>query len=107
MDRCFVYITTANAEEARRIGRALVQGRLAACANVHDRIASIYWWEGAVQEDEEAVLIAKTREDLVPALTEKVKALHSYDCPCVVAWPLTAGNAAFLDWIAGETREPA
>src|SRR3546814_12850266 len=62
MTACFVYITASNAEEARRIGRSLVEARLAACANVHERITSIYWWEGAVQEGEEAVLVAKTRE---------------------------------------------
>src|SRR3546814_6875352 len=77
MTACFVYITASNAEEARRIGRSLVEARLAACANVHERITSIYWWEGAVQEGEEAVLVAKTREDLLDEPTEKVRAVHS------------------------------
>ena len=103
MSACFIYVTASDSEEARRIGRALVEARLAACANVIDRVTSVYWWQGEVQEDDEAVLIAKTREDLVDDLTAKVKELHSYECPCVVALPVTGGNAEFLDWIAAET----
>lgn len=103
MSACFVYVTASDGDEARRIGRALVEARLAACANVLGEITSIYWWEGEVQEGGEIALIAKTRTELVPALTEKVKALHSYSCPCVVAWPLTAGNKSFLDWVLSET----
>jgi periplasmic divalent cation tolerance protein len=103
MTNCLVYMTAASKDEALAIGTALVEQRLAACANVIDGMISVYRWEGKVQHDAEAVLIAKTREELVPALTEKVKALHSYTCPCVVALPITGGNGAFLDWIAAET----
>jgi periplasmic divalent cation tolerance protein len=103
MANCLVYMTAASKEEARAIGTALVEERLAACANVIGGMISIYRWEGKVQHDDEAVLIAKTREELVPALTEKVKALHSYACPCVVALPIAGGNGEFLDWIAAET----
>lgn len=106
MDTCLVYITASGSEEARRIGRALVAARLAACANVYSAISSIYWWEGEVQEDTEAVLIAKTRKELVPALSDKVREVHSYDCPCIVALPIAGGNPAFLDWIETETRIP-
>ncbi len=104
MTQKLIYITTGSAEEAKRIGRALVEERLAACANVLGAVTSYYWWQGALQEDGEAALIAKTRADLVDRLVERVKALHSYDCPCVVAVPIEAGNPAFLDWIEAETR---
>lgn len=107
MSACFVYITTGDAAEARRIGRVLVEERLAACANVHQPVTSIYRWQGAVEEDSEAALIAKTMQERLPALVERVTALHSYDCPCVVSWPLSGGNPAFLDWIAAETATPA
>lgn len=107
MKGCFVYITASDKEEARRLAHALVENRLAACANVFDGMTSVYRWDGAVQESGEAVLIAKTREDLVPALTEKVQELHSYDCPCVVSLALTGGSADFLAWIAAETVDPA
>lgn len=104
MAQRLIYITAASADEARAIGRALVEERLAACANVLGPITSFYWWDGAVQEDGETALVAKTREDLVEALVERVKELHSYDCPCIVALPIEGGNPAFLDWIEAETR---
>ena len=98
-----IYITTDGPDEARAIGRALVEARLAACVNIIDPMVSIYRWEGKVAEGRETVLIAKTRAALVGALTEKVRALHSYDCPCVVALPVDGGNPAFLAWIGAET----
>jgi len=101
-----VYITAKDRDEARRIGRQLVDERLAACANVIDGVESIYWWDGAVREESEAALVVKTKEALVPQLIERVKALHSYDCPCIVALPILDGNPAFLQWIADETRAP-
>jgi periplasmic divalent cation tolerance protein len=99
-----IYITAGSVEEAKAIGRALVEERLAACANVLGEVHSYYWWEGVLQEDSEASLVAKTTEALVAPLVERVKALHSYDCPCVVALPIEAGNPDFLDWIEAETR---
>jgi periplasmic divalent cation tolerance protein len=103
MDRQLIYITASSDEEARTIARALVEERLAACANILGQIRSIYWWEGELQEDAEVALIVKSTADLVPRLVDRVKALHSYDCPCVVALPIAAGNAGFLEWIGAET----
>ena len=103
MDFHLIYMTASSRDEARKIGRALVEERLAACANVIDGMESIYWWQGKLTEDREAVLIAKTRAELLPALTERVKALHSYSTPCVVALPILAGNAGYLAWLAAET----
>ena len=99
-----IYITTENKVEAERIGRILVEERLAACVNIIDGMNSIYRWEGKLIQDTETVLIAKTVQDKVSALTERVKALHSYDCPCVVALPIHDGNESFLNWVAGEVR---
>lgn len=103
MAACFCYMTVGSREEGLRIGRALVEERLAACANLLDGMTSIYRWEGAIEEEAEVVLIAKTRTELVPRLVERVKALHSYDVPCVVTLPIADGNPAFLEWIAAET----
>jgi periplasmic divalent cation tolerance protein len=103
MTACLVYITASNAAEAEHIGRALVEARLAACANVHPSVTSIYRWQGKIETESETVLIAKTRESLVDALTEKVVSLHEYDCPCIVAVPIAGGHQAFLDWIVDET----
>ena len=99
-----IYITAASQDEALTIGRAVVEARLAACANVFPGITSVYWWEGSRQEGSEAALILKTRQDLVDQVVAKVKELHSYECPCVVALPIVGGNKDFLDWIAKETR---
>ena len=100
---CLVYMTAETAEEARSLGRMLVEARLAACANVIANMVPIYWWEGQVEEGSEAVLIAKTRRDLLDQVIKLVKERHSYDCPCVVAVPIDSGNPAFLDWIVAET----
>jgi periplasmic divalent cation tolerance protein len=104
MTLTMIYITTPSPQEALRIGRAVVADRLAACANVLPGITSVYRWQGEVQEEGETALILKTRSDLVERLTARVKELHSYDCPCVVALPIAGGNPDFLQWIAEETR---
>jgi len=104
MNHRFVYVTTASREEARAIGRALVEERLVACVNILDGVSSLYWWKGEIQDDREAVLIAKTTSARMPQVIERVKALHSYEVPCVVSLPILEGNPAFLEWIARETR---
>jgi periplasmic divalent cation tolerance protein len=107
MEFRLIYMTAGSRDEAKAIGRALVEERLAACANVIDGMESIYWWQGKLTEEREAVLIAKTRADLVPALTGRVRALHSYTVPCVVALPLVDGNPAYLAWLETETERQA
>ena len=98
-----VYMTAGSGEEARKIAGELVASRLAACANIIDGMRSVYRWEGRIQEDREVVLIAKTTEERLAALTDTVRRLHSYDCPCVVAIPVSGGNTAFLEWVTAET----
>jgi periplasmic divalent cation tolerance protein len=66
-------------------------------------MSSIYWWDGAVQEARETVMLLKTRRSRLDALIARIRELHSYDCPCIVAVPVTAGDPAFLAWIANET----
>ncbi len=100
----FIYMTAGSRDEARKIGKELVAAGLAACVNILDNMNSFYKWQGEIQDDTEVVIIAKTTEDRVPALIEKVKALHSYDCPCIVAIPVSGGNQAFLDWVAAEVK---
>lgn len=104
MQPVFLYITAASTEEAATLARTLVEERLAACVNILGAIASFYWWEGAVQQGAETALIAKTRDDLIDAVTERIKSLHGYTCPCVVALPVAGGNEDFLAWIGEETK---
>ena len=101
---CMVYMTAADEDEAARIGRALVEARLAACVNIIPGMRSFYRWQGEVRDDREVVMIAKSRRTLVDALVARVKELHGYECPCVVALPIKGGNRDFLDWIAAETE---
>jgi periplasmic divalent cation tolerance protein len=103
MPAMFVYVTASSREEALNIGRTLVGERLAACANIFDGVSSIYWWQGRLIEEGEVSLILKSTSDLIPALITRVKQLHSYDCPCVVALPIAQGNPDYLDWIDKET----
>ncbi|MCW2236800.1 divalent-cation tolerance protein CutA [Azospirillum canadense] len=102
-DVVFAYITAGSPEEARRIGRALVEERLAACTNILDGMTSIYRWQGAVEEATESVLIAKTRAALFEPLAARVRELHSYDVPCVVELKVGRGNPAYLDWLRDGT----
>jgi periplasmic divalent cation tolerance protein len=104
MAQSLLYITTENENEARTIARALVESRVVACANILPGVSSLYWWDGEVQEGAETVLILKTRENLVSEVVERVKSLHSYDCPCIVSFDITNGNKDFLNWIDKETR---
>jgi periplasmic divalent cation tolerance protein len=99
-----IYMTAGTADEARMIGEALVAEKLAACVNLIEGMMSIYRWQGNIQRDTETVMIAKTTEDRVAALTERVKALHSYDCPCVMSIAIDGGNPEFMNWINGQIK---
>ncbi|HYD32378.1 MAG TPA: divalent-cation tolerance protein CutA [Azospirillaceae bacterium] len=105
MELIFVYITAGSVDEARRIGRALVEERLAACVNLLPGMTSIYPWEGRIEEGGEVVMIAKTRAELFDPLAARVRALHSYTVPCIIELPLGRGNPAYLDWLVAETAE--
>jgi periplasmic divalent cation tolerance protein len=100
-----LYITVANFDEAAKLARGLVEARLAACANILGEIRSVYWWQGKIEEGGEVALIAKTRADLVEECIAKVKELHSYSCPCVIALPIMEGNPPYLEWLAAETTQ--
>jgi len=103
-EACFVYMTAGSKEEASSIGRCLVEEKLAACVNIIDGMTSIYRWEGKLESASETVLIAKTMSETVEALTERVTALHSYDCPCIVKVALQGGNQDFLSWIEAQVN---
>jgi len=99
-----VYATAANRAEAERLAGALIEAKAAACVNILGPITSIYEWKGQVERSEEYALIAKTTEAGWPDVERIMRAHHSYECPCMVAWPLGAGHAPFLDWVRGQVR---
>ncbi len=100
-----VYITCANVAEAERIGAQLVTERLAACVNIIPAVKSIYWWEGAVTRGEEAVVIAKTLAAKIPLLNDRVRSLHSYATPAIVAVPLLYVDRDFARWLEAELAQ--
>ncbi len=99
------FTTAPELETARRIARALVEERLAACVNLVPGVTSIYRWEGALQEDAEVLLVVKTRADRLGALAERLRVLHPYALPELVAWAPDGGSAPYLAWVCAETEE--
>ncbi|TVU48142.1 hypothetical protein EJB05_07768 [Eragrostis curvula] len=126
-----VYVTVPNREAGKKLSQSIISEKLAACVNIVpgefwnrmsfclcylvvkyteaaltlSGIESVYWWEGKVQTDAEELLVIKTRESLLDALTEHVKANHEYDVPEVIALPINGGNTKYLEWIKNSTRE--
>lgn len=101
---CVVYVTVSSEAEAAQIANCLVQEHLAACVNRIGPIQSTYLWQGEVHHDPEYLLMIKTRSSLVDQLAERVKTLHSYDLPEVIALPIQGGLPAYLNWIHAETQ---
>ena len=100
-----VFITAPSKEIGKEIASALVEGKLAACVNILGPINSIYTWEGKICDDEEVLLIAKSRLGLFEShLIPAVKAIHPYEIPEIIALPVTMGLHSYLDWVLGETR---
>ncbi|TFI59052.1 divalent-cation tolerance protein CutA [Sphingomonas parva] len=100
-----VYATFASHEEAERVARALVEERLAACANIFGTCRSIYRWEGRIADGEETAALFKTAADRADALIARLAELHSYDLPAAVAWPIAASTPGFAKWVLDETAQ--
>lgn len=107
MDQYIIVLITASSEdEAAKIGKDLVDSRLAACVNFVKNIRSIYRWKGNVEDENEVLMIVKTRQSLFNNVTQKVKALHSYSVPEVIALPIIDGSEDYLKWLSNETERP-
>jgi periplasmic divalent cation tolerance protein len=99
-----VYVTTKDQNEAELIANALVVERLAACANILGSIQSVYVWKGKLEAGSEVAMLVKTTQLRVAAVIDRIKALHSYECPAIVVLPVLGGNVEFLEWIEAETQ---
>ena len=99
-----VYMTAGSMEEARKVGAALLEAKLAACVNIIDNMHSMYVWKGEVKSEKEVVVIAKTTEKALPELIEKVKSMHGYEVPCIVSLPVDSGHLPFLEWVEQEVE---
>jgi periplasmic divalent cation tolerance protein len=100
-----VFVTASSREEAERIARALVEAGLAACANILSPVTSIYMWKQKMTEEEETMMICKTRRHVFGALVDAVKRLHSYEVPEIIALPIMTGSKEYLDWLTVNTRK--
>ena len=103
-DYVVILVTASSESEAETIAKALVEERLAACVNVISPIRSLYRWEGKVTGDREWLLLIKTRAERFSAVEARVKALHSYQVPEVIALPIVASAEGYLRWLRDETN---
>ena len=103
-DYIAVLVTTSSEDEAASIASALVSERLAACANIIKGIRSIYRWEGTVHDDPEVLIVIKTRSELFDKLEARVRELHSYDLPEVIALDIAKGSEPYLAWLSESTK---
>ena len=104
MSHIVVLVTATSMGEAEAIGRALVEGRMAACVNISAAVRSLFRWQEKIEEQEEVLLIVKSRRDLLPSIIEAVKRLHSYTVPEVIALPILDGSPDYLAWIDESVR---
>ena len=107
MEAVLLYITAPNREEAIAVARDLVNARVVACTNIIENATSIFWWQGRLEQESEVLIVAKTLGVHVEKVTARVKALHNYDVPCVVAVPIIGGNPDYIAWIAKEATPTA
>ena len=94
-----VFITAPNEDEASKIGRALVESRLAGCVNIIRNIRSIYSWQGKIEDEPEVLMVVKTQKILFEELSKKVKELHSYSVPEIIALPIIEGSEDYIKWL--------
>ena len=99
-----VYAVFADADEAERVGRTVVEERLAACINILGSVRSIYRWKGAVEMADEVAAILKTSDAKIDALIARVAALHSYDVPCITTWPIEKVLGVYAAWVEDSVR---
>ena len=99
----FVYTTYPSIVEAEQAGRALVERRLCACVNILPGMVSYYWWNGALERGEEAVMIIKTRASLSEQASTAVKEMHSYSTPAILVLPIESVEQTYFDWLLAET----
>ncbi|MDA8169744.1 MAG: divalent-cation tolerance protein CutA [Nitrospiraceae bacterium] len=99
-----VLVAASSEDEGAAIAKVLVSETLAGCVNIVKGVRSIYSWQGRVEDEQEVLLIAKTRRELFEKLAEKVRELHSYEVPEIISVPVEEGSEAYLNWLTNATR---
>jgi periplasmic divalent cation tolerance protein len=103
-DKILVFTTASSKDEARKIGRTLVERQLAACVNIVPQVGSIYRWEGEVEEAEEWLLVIKTTRSAFERVRDAINELHSYDVPECIAVPIESGSMEYLNWLGESVK---
>lgn len=104
-DNVVLYVTTPSPDVAKKLARGLLEEKLIACANLVPKITSIYTWKDKIEEDEETLMIIKSKTHLVDSITTFVKSNHPYEVPEVISMKIESGNPAYLDWITETTKK--
>lgn len=104
MDYMVVFITASSEDEAVKIAKTLVEEKLAGCVNIIRNVRSIYFWQGKVEDDQEVLMIVKTRSDLFEELEKRVKSLHSYTVPEIIGIKIKKGSENYLSWLDEVTK---
>ena len=99
MSYLIVFITASNKEEAVKIIRTLLEERLIACANMINSVSSFFWWKEKIEEEKEVLVIMKSNQEFFQKLSNRVKELHSYEIPEILALPIVEGSKSYLDWM--------
>jgi periplasmic divalent cation tolerance protein len=94
-----IYITTSGVDESKKIAKTLLNERIVACCNIIPKIESLYWWEGEIEEDQESLLLTKTRSNLVDKVIARVEEIHSYETPCALEIQIKEGSEDYLNWL--------
>jgi len=100
MKEIAIFITSGKEEEAKRLARVLVEEKLAACVNILPNVESLYWWKGNIEVSKEWMLVVKTQGKMVNRIVKRVKEIHSYEVPEIIALPIAGGNKDYLRWIS-------
>ena len=100
-----VLVTAKDKKEATKIAKGLLEAKLIACANIIDGVQSLFWWQGKIDSSKEVLLVLKTKKTLFKKLSEKVKSLHSYQTPEIIALPIINGSEDYLKWIDSSIEE--
>jgi periplasmic divalent cation tolerance protein len=103
-DPVVVLMTAGSRDEAVRLAEMLVGSRLAACVQILPKMESVYWWQEGIKRDPEHLLLVKTTSDNFDMLEQEVRALHSYETPEIIALPVTAASAPYLEWLTATVR---
>ncbi len=97
------YITTNNRQEAEKISNVLVEEKLVECVNIIDQVKSVFWWQGEIEKSKECLMLIKTKKSLAKKIIIRVRSLHSYQCPCIIFFPIEMGDQDYLKYIEKST----